>query len=118
MPIMTYGGFKRMTGFCKTKVPQEMADALEAIKDNEEACKVWKGVEGCGRGVEGVWKGCGRGRAGAGVDLAHNGRPQSNTFPYPPYPPPLPRRPLAWTRRWACARSCWQRACRACTCTR
>lgn len=42
MPIMTYGGFKRMTGFCKTKVPQAIADALEAIKDNEEAVRVRK----------------------------------------------------------------------------
>jgi hypothetical protein len=25
MPIMTYGGFKRMTGFCKTKVCADMA---------------------------------------------------------------------------------------------
>jgi len=40
MPIMTYGGFKRMTGFCKTYVPPRVADALEAIKDNEEAVKV------------------------------------------------------------------------------
>jgi 5,10-methylenetetrahydrofolate reductase len=40
MPIMTYGGFKRMTGFCKTKVPQEVADTLESIKDNDEAVKV------------------------------------------------------------------------------
>ncbi len=40
MPIMTYGGFKRMTGFCKTAVPDAMAAELEAIKDNEEAVKV------------------------------------------------------------------------------
>ncbi len=40
MPIMTYGGFKRMTGFCKTAVPDAMAGELEAIKDNEEAVKV------------------------------------------------------------------------------
>lgn len=39
MPIMTYGGFKRMTTFCKTKVPKEVSDALEAVKDNEEAVK-------------------------------------------------------------------------------
>ena len=32
MPIMTYGGFKRMTTFCKTKVPKEVSDALEAVK--------------------------------------------------------------------------------------
>lgn len=40
MPIMTYGGFKRMTSFCKTAVPQHIADTLEAIKDNEAAVKV------------------------------------------------------------------------------
>lgn len=40
MPIMTYGGFKRMTGFCKTYVPQEILDTLEPIKDNDQAVKV------------------------------------------------------------------------------
>lgn len=40
MPIMTYGGFKRMTGFCKTRVPQAILDVLESNKDNEEATKV------------------------------------------------------------------------------
>mmetsp|Transcript_3439 Transcript_3439/g.9965 ORF Transcript_3439/g.9965 Transcript_3439/m.9965 type:complete len:600 (-) Transcript_3439:1135-2934(-) len=39
MPIMTYGGFKRMTGFCKTRIPDELAAALEEIKDNDEAVK-------------------------------------------------------------------------------
>lgn len=41
MPIMTYGGFKRMTTFCKTDVPQSITDALEAIKDNDEAVKAY-----------------------------------------------------------------------------
>ncbi len=36
---MTFGGFKRMTGFCKTAVPKQIAADLEAIKDNEEAVK-------------------------------------------------------------------------------
>lgn len=36
---MTYGGFKRMTGFCKTYVPPEIAQTLEGIKDNDEAIK-------------------------------------------------------------------------------
>ena len=40
MPIMTYAGFKRMTGFCKTYVPQAILDKVESIKDNEEAVKV------------------------------------------------------------------------------
>lgn len=40
MPIMTYGGFKRMTTLCKTKVPQKINDTLESIKDNDEAVKV------------------------------------------------------------------------------
>ena len=39
MPIMTYGGFKRMTGFCKTYVPKDVANTLEGIKDNDEAVK-------------------------------------------------------------------------------
>eukprot|EP00878_Enallax_costatus_P001814 GHUV01001972.1.p1 GENE.GHUV01001972.1~~GHUV01001972.1.p1 ORF type:complete len:597 (+),score=135.37 GHUV01001972.1:253-2043(+) len=41
MPIMTYGGFKRMTTFCKTDVPPAVTDALEAIKDNDEAVKAY-----------------------------------------------------------------------------
>lgn len=44
MPINTYAGFFRMTGFCKTKVPQHIKDSLEAIKDNDEAVKKY-GVE-------------------------------------------------------------------------
>ena len=36
---MTYGGFKRMTGFCKTYVPQDVLDTLESVKDNDEAVK-------------------------------------------------------------------------------
>ncbi|EFJ44235.1 hypothetical protein VOLCADRAFT_95450 [Volvox carteri f. nagariensis] len=61
MPIMTYGGFKRMTGFCKTKVPADILEAVEAIKDNDEAVKnfgVDLGVRMCRRlldaGVPGV----------------------------------------------------------------
>lgn len=38
---MTYGGFKRMTTFCKTDVPPAITDALEAIKDNDEAVKAY-----------------------------------------------------------------------------
>lgn len=41
MPIMTYGGFKRMTTFCKTDVPPAVSEALEAIKDNDEAVKAY-----------------------------------------------------------------------------
>jgi len=50
MPLMTYGGFKRMTGFCKTYVPQEILDTLEPIKDNEQAVKnygIHLGTEMC-----------------------------------------------------------------------
>ena len=32
MPIQNYQGFKRMTGFCKTHVPQHITDALEPIQ--------------------------------------------------------------------------------------
>jgi methylenetetrahydrofolate reductase (NADPH) len=45
MPIMTYGGFKRMTGFCKTKVPKEIEDKVESLKDDEEVRKE-NGCEG------------------------------------------------------------------------
>ncbi len=44
MPIMTYGGFKRMTSFCKTAIPDDIAAALEGIKDNDEAVKAY-GIE-------------------------------------------------------------------------
>lgn len=39
MPIQNYGGFVRMTSFCKTLVPDAIAKALEPIKDNDEAVK-------------------------------------------------------------------------------
>ncbi|KAK9819788.1 hypothetical protein WJX72_002386 [[Myrmecia] bisecta] len=39
MPIMTYGGFKRMTGFCKTFVPPDVTAKLDSIRDNDEAVK-------------------------------------------------------------------------------
>ena len=29
MPLNAYGGFKRMTGFCKTRIPPAMATELE-----------------------------------------------------------------------------------------
>ncbi|KAF3792910.1 putative methylenetetrahydrofolate reductase [Nymphaea thermarum] len=41
MPINNYKGFLRMTGFCKTKIPDEIKAALEPIKDNEEAVKAY-----------------------------------------------------------------------------
>uniref|UniRef100_A0A6U4TV69 MTHFR SAM-binding regulatory domain-containing protein n=1 Tax=Hemiselmis andersenii TaxID=464988 RepID=A0A6U4TV69_HEMAN len=39
MPINTYGGFDRMVGFCKTKVPKAVREGLDAVKDNDEAVK-------------------------------------------------------------------------------
>lgn len=50
MCISNYGGFKRMTKFCKTRVPASLSEGLEAIKDNESAVKEFgfeKGVEMC-----------------------------------------------------------------------
>jgi hypothetical protein len=56
MPVMTHGGFKRMTSFCKTAVPQHIADALDAIKGNDDAVKAR-----CMAGwLECVWLTCGR----------------------------------------------------------
>ncbi|KAK9125803.1 hypothetical protein Scep_014649 [Stephania cephalantha] len=50
MPINNYKGFLRMTGFCKTKIPSEIMEALVPIKDNEEAVKnygIHLGTEMC-----------------------------------------------------------------------
>lgn len=50
MPIMNYGSFRRMTGFCKTLVPKEIEDILEPIKEDDEAVKeagVQIGVQMC-----------------------------------------------------------------------
>lgn len=44
MPIQAYGGFKKMTGFCKTRVPTEVAEAMEARKDDTDAVKAY-GIE-------------------------------------------------------------------------
>lgn len=48
---MTYGGFQRMTGFCKVHVPQDIKDIVEANKDNEEAIKVGHGAGILGQGL-------------------------------------------------------------------
>ncbi|KAF9973915.1 hypothetical protein BGZ73_002814 [Actinomortierella ambigua] len=39
MPIQSYGGFNRMTSLCKTYVPQHIRDALEPIKEDDQAVK-------------------------------------------------------------------------------
>ena len=39
MPIQSYQGFKKMTEFCKTKVPEEIFEQLEPIKDNDQEVK-------------------------------------------------------------------------------
>jgi len=44
MPIQNYGGFKRMTGFCKTYIPDEINESLESIKEDDDAVKAY-GVE-------------------------------------------------------------------------
>lgn len=52
LPIQNYTGFKRMTGFCKTIVPQAILDAMEPIKDDDSAVKefgIRLGVDMCQR---------------------------------------------------------------------
>merc|ERR1719159_699992 len=44
MPIQSYPGFRRMTGLCKTFVPKAIDEALELVKDNENAVKEY-GIE-------------------------------------------------------------------------
>lgn len=36
---MKYGGFVRMTGMCKSRVPDDVWAALDAIKDDAAAVK-------------------------------------------------------------------------------
>lgn len=39
MLISNYAGFKRMTAFCKTRVPTYVTDQLEAVKDDDHAVR-------------------------------------------------------------------------------
>jgi len=41
MPINTYGGFNRMTGFCKTTVPPAMRAGLDAVQEDDAAVKAF-----------------------------------------------------------------------------
>jgi len=41
MPIMSYGGFKRMTTFCKTRIPEHISNVLDAIQENDAAVKAY-----------------------------------------------------------------------------
>lgn len=50
MPIMSYGGLKRMCGFCKTRIPRDMAAELEQLKTDEPALRAYgirQGVQLC-----------------------------------------------------------------------
>lgn len=39
LPIQNYGGFKKMTELCKTKVPEEVTSEIESIKNDEAQVK-------------------------------------------------------------------------------
>jgi hypothetical protein len=39
MPIMAYGGFNRMTSFCKTYVPNNVREEIESLKEDEAGLK-------------------------------------------------------------------------------
>lgn len=41
MCLNAYGGFKKMTKFCKTRVPPALEQGMEAIKDDEVAIKAY-----------------------------------------------------------------------------
>lgn len=41
MPIVSAAGFKRMTSFCKTRIPEEVRAALDACGDDEAAVKAF-----------------------------------------------------------------------------
>eukprot|EP00760_Papus_ankaliazontas_P009786 PhM_4_TR14133/c2_g1_i1/m.39432/K00297/metF, MTHFR; methylenetetrahydrofolate reductase (NADPH) len=44
LPILNYGGFQRMTSFCKTFVPESVKAATEAKKEDDEAFRAY-GIE-------------------------------------------------------------------------
>lgn len=46
LPITTYGGFQRMVKLCKTRVPVDVREKVEALKDDAEGLKAY-GVEQC-----------------------------------------------------------------------
>lgn len=46
LPITTYSGFQRIVKLCKTRVPAEVRQKVEALKENPEALKAY-GVEQC-----------------------------------------------------------------------
>lgn len=59
MCINAYAGFVKMSKFCKTRVPQELRNAMEAIKDDSDAVKRFGidfGVKTCQKIIDG---GCG-----------------------------------------------------------
>ena len=39
MVIQNYGGFKRMVGFCKSRVPAALWATMDAVKDDEAQVK-------------------------------------------------------------------------------
>jgi len=41
MPIQAYGGFKKMCGFCKTRVPADVAEQMEALKEDGDGVKAY-----------------------------------------------------------------------------
>lgn len=41
MPLASYGGFRRMTGFCRTRTTPEMEEAMLAVKDNDAEFKAY-----------------------------------------------------------------------------
>ena len=55
MLISSYAGFKRMVGFCKTRVPDDVNSTLEDIKDDETKLKEYGvnfGIEMCKKLVD------------------------------------------------------------------
>ena len=44
MLIMAYGGFKRMTGFCKSRVPEDVMAKVEELKGDSTGLKAY-GIE-------------------------------------------------------------------------
>jgi methylenetetrahydrofolate reductase (NADPH) len=41
MPLLSHGGFTRMTGFCKTRIPDDMAKKVAELKDDAPGFKAY-----------------------------------------------------------------------------
>ncbi len=89
MPLNAYGGFKRMTGFCKTRIPPAMAAKVEELKDDD------KKADFIAFGVDYVATLCKQARD-APTSPPPTRAPNRTPTPAPAPAPPRPALPSPW----------------------